>query len=51
MRFKESNHLRNIKVQGKEVGDDVEATASNAESKIINEGGTSKECACFFFLM
>ena len=31
------NYLCNIKVQGKEAGDDVEATASDAESKIINE--------------
>ena len=48
MRFKESNYLCNIKVQGKEAGDDVEATASDEESKIINEGGTSKKCVCLF---
>ena len=49
MRFKESNYLCNIKLQGKEAGDDVEATASDAESKMINEGGTLKKCVLFFF--
>ena len=47
MRFKESNYLCNIKVQGKEAGDDVEATASDAESKIINEEPQNNT----FFLM
>lgn len=31
MRLKESNYLCNIKVQGKEAGDDVEATASDVK--------------------